>query len=240
MKAFILLVSIIFSIGVNAQKPSHDQWNDLLKKYVSDKGKVNYKGFIKDSLQLNKYLVQLSKNPPAKDWSRNEQMAYWINAYNAFTVQLITRNYPVKSIKEIGGKVPFVNSTWDIKFINIGNEKLDLNNIEHTRLRKQFGDPRIHFSLVCASVSCPKLLNEAYYPAKLDAQLDAQARDFLADPLKNKPGTDSAQLSKIFDWFKGDFTKKTDLVTFLNQYSKVKMKPSVKITYLDYNWNLNE
>lgn len=227
----------------SGKAPSHEIWNNLLKKNVTADGKVNYKAFIKDSVELNKYLKLLSNNPPnEKIWTANEQKAFWINAYNAFTVKLIIKYYPIKSIKDIGSsiQIPFVNTPWDVKFIFIGKEKMDLNNIEHGQLRKKFDDPRIHFAIVCASKSCPALLNEAFDPARLDEQLDNQARVFLKDSFRNKVSATNPQLSKLFDWYKMDFTKKTSLIEFLNKYSPVKINTNAKITHLDYDWSLNE
>lgn len=240
---------IIFLLGValtaNSQsKPTHEAFDALLKKYVSVEGKVNYKGFIKDSANLNGYLNLLSKTPPdEKTWSREEQMAYWINAYNAFTIKLIIKYYPIKSIKDIGSsiQIPFVNTPWDIKFIAIGNEKLDLNTMEHGKLRKSFDDPRIHMALVCASKSCPILLNEAYNARKLDEQLTRQTIAFFADSFRNKVSPDRPQLSMIFNWYGMDFSKNGhSVISFVNTYSKVKIKPKAKIDYLDYDWGLND
>lgn len=223
--------------------PSHGIWNMLLKKNVSAQGKVNYKAFVKDSIELNKYLKLLSDNPPNEQtWTENEQKAFWINAYNAFTIKLIIKYYPIKSIKDIGSKIqiPFVNTPWDVKFISIGKEKMDLNYIEHGQLRKKFEDPRMHFALVCASKSCPALINEAYDAARLEQQLDNQGKAFLKDLSRNKISADNPQLSKIFDWYKTDFTKKGSLIDFLNNYAPVKINANAKITYLDYDWSLNE
>lgn len=221
---------------------SHEQWDKLLKKHVSADGKVNYKGFIKDSVELNKYLKQLSDNSPDENsWTRNEQLAYWINAYNAFTVQLVIRHYPIKSIKDIVKiNIPLVNSPWDIKFFKIGNVKMDLNTIEHDIIRKKFKEPRIHFSLVCASKSCPKLRNEAFTANKLEEQLMEQAKDFLKDSSRNKISKDKIELSKIFDWYSSDFPKGDKLIEFLNTYSPVQINKDVKISYMDYDWDLNE
>jgi len=246
MKKFCLIIINIFLLAIALQaQPNpaiNNTYNQLLKKYVAANGKVNYKGFMKDSTQLNAYLKQLSANPPQNSWSMNDQLAYWINAYNAFTIQLVSRHYPLKSIKDIGSKIkiPFVNTPWDIKFIRIGKNTYDLNNIEHDILRKNFNEPRIHFAIVCASVSCPKLLNEAYTGANLDKQLDNQTRNFINDPTRNKISTNKAEVSAIFNWFAGDFTKKGSLNDFINQFANQKLRPSTKITYLDYNWNLNE
>ena len=222
--------------------PSHTAWTMLLEKYVDTNGNVDYKGFKGDGLKLDAYLNSLEANAPnPKKWSTEEQLAYWINAYNAYTIKLIVDNYPVKSIKDIGGSIPFVNSPWDIKFIEISGDKLDLNNIEHGILRKYFKEPRIHFAVNCASYSCPKLRNEAYEASKLDAQLTDQAKDFLADTKKNKIGDGkSVQLSKLFSWFSGDFKQNGKSVNdFINKYSPVKIKPGADINYLDYNWQLN-
>ncbi|MBC7381491.1 MAG: DUF547 domain-containing protein [Bacteroidia bacterium] len=242
LKIFLTLWSgIILSTQLSAQF-SHDIWNSLLKKHVSSAGIVDYKGFIKDSMDLNKYLKLLSDNPPdAFKNSKNDQMAYWINAYNSFTIKLIIRYYPVKSIKDIAGKIPFVNTPWDIKFIKIGNETYDLNNIEHGKLRKKFNDPRVHMALVCASKSCPILLNEAFTGAKLDAQFEKQAKSFLADPFRNKISPDKPQISLIFKWYAMDFKKNGgSVVSFINKYSSLKINQNATIDHLNYDWSLNE
>ncbi len=246
---FVSFLSVLFQQCSSAtfegsgKAPSHEIWNNLLKKNVAADGKVNYKGFIKDSVEFNKYLKLLTDNSPnEKTWSVNEQKAFWINAYNAFTVKLITKYYPIKSINEIGSsiQIPFVNTPWDVKFIFIGKEKMDLNSIEHGQLREKFDDPRIHFAIVCASKSCPALLNEAYDPARLDQQLDNQAKTFLKDTFRNKVSATNPKISKIFEWFQNDFTKKESLIDFLNKYAPVKINATAKITYLDYDWGLNE
>jgi hypothetical protein len=242
--ALIGLLLVAFFSSHSQNKPTHELFDKLLAKYVSKAGIVNYKGFIRDSVSLNQYLILLSKNPPnEKTWSKEEQMAYWINAYNAFTIKLITKYYPIKSIKDIGSsiQIPFVNTPWDIKFITIGKEKMDLNNIEHGKLRKLFDDPRIHMALVCASKSCPILLNEAYDPRKLDEQLNKQAKAFLADSFRNKMSVDKPQLSMIFKWYSMDFNKNGGSVRdFVNRYSSIKIKPDAKISHIDYDWGLNE
>lgn len=221
----------------------HGSYDKLLKKYVSAKGLVNYKGLKADQKELNSYLDLLSKNAPAASWTKAEQMAFWINAYNAYTIRLILDHYPVASIKDIGSKIkiPFVTTPWAIKFFTIGGNKMSLDNIEHGTLRKNYNDPRIHFALVCASMSCPRLRNEAYTAARLDSQLDDQGRDFLNNPAKNKISPASAQLSKYFDWYKGDWEKNGQSVDkWVNKYSSTKMDAKAKVSYLDYNWSLNE
>lgn len=249
MKKILWLGILLLATSCSAQswkssstQPSYEIWDALLHKYVNDKGMVNYKGFIHDKAKLDKFLHQLSTHAPNPEtWSKNERMAYWINAYNAFTIKLIIMHYPVESIKDIGPaiQIPFVNTPWEIKFFSIGGEKMNLDEIEHGILRKKFDDPRIHFALVCASMSCPKLRNEAYTPGKLDQQLNDQGREFLSNTSKNKITPHKLQLSKYFKWYKGDFTQGQSLIDFLNKYAPVKINPDASISYLDYNWSLN-
>ncbi|GAB3499646.1 DUF547 domain-containing protein [Spirosoma knui] len=240
---FSLLLLITTLTFASSAPVDHSAFDRLLKKYVNDKGLVNYKGFKSEEKVFNDYLAMLSKNAPAASWSKNEQMAYWINAYNAYTIRLILDHYPVKSIKDIGSKIkiPFVTTPWAAKFFTIGGEKMSLDNIEHGTLRKKYNDPRIHFTLVCASISCPRLRNEAYMADKLDAQMDDQGRDFLNNPAKNKVGKDKSQLSKYFDWYKGDWNSNGQSVEkWVNKYSNTKISDKTEIEFLDYNWNLNE
>lgn len=241
MKILTLILIIGISIPSFSQEHlKHDQWTRLLQTYVSVTGNVDYKEIKANEAELDAYLEVLSKNHPTAEWDKNDQLAFWINAYNAFTVKLIVKNYPVVSIKELGGSIYKVNTPWDEKFIHIGDETYDLNNIEHGIIRKEFNDPRIHFAVNCASISCPPLRNEAYVGSKLNAQLNDQTKRFINDPTKNKITKNKAQLSKIFTWFKGDFTASgLSVVEFINQYSEVKMTKKTKITYFDYDWNLN-
>lgn len=244
-----LLCSLLLSCGVpttyknsKAKAPSHKLWDTLLQTHVSPEGMVDYKGLIKDSTAFRNYLEVLSSHPPAEDWTKEEKLAYWINAYNAFTIQLIVDHYPVESIQDLHPKayIPLVNSVWHKRFFQIGGKPMTLNAIEHKILRPKFEEPRIHFAIVCASKSCPKLLDQAYTPEALDQQLTTQAKAFLADDFRNKITPDHIQLSKIFSWFKGDFTKDQSLIAFLNQYAPVPIEEQANISYLEYDWSLNE
>ena len=246
IKKLILLPLFLLSLSCShtpAQGPvvSHEIWDGLVKKYVQSDGFVNYKGFGKDSAALNQYLSILSSTHPGSNWTREEQMAFWINAYNAFTVKLIVDNYPMSSIKDIKSGIPFVNTVWDIKFINLMGNEYDLNNIEHGILRKQFKDARIHAALNCASWSCPALRGEAYVASRLDSQLDDAMRRFVNDPLRNRVSAQNAELSQIFNWYSGDFLEEAgSLQAYINRYAKVKLGSKGKITYLGYDWRLNE
>jgi hypothetical protein len=225
-----------------ARPVSHERWDRLVKKHVRPDGLVDYRGLLRDSAELNAYLRVLeSAHPDAKNWSREEQMAYWINAYNAYTAQLIVRHYPVASIKDIKKGVAFVNSVWDIKFIRIGNYTYDLNNIEHNILRPVFKDARIHAAINCASYSCPVLRTEAYTADRLDQQLDEQMRQFVNDPQRNRIAAGKAEVSEIFKWFDGDFKRDGGSVKgFINRYAEKKVDEKTELGYLDYDWRLNE
>jgi hypothetical protein len=221
---------------------THEQWDALVKKHVGTDGFVHYKAFLQDTAALDRYLRHLeSAHPNDKNWSRNEQMAYWINAYNAYTVRLILRNYPLESIKDIKKGVAFINSVWDLKFIKIQGFTYDLNNIEHNILRPVFKDARIHAAINCASYSCPRLLNEAYTAERLEAQLDASMRSFVNDPLRNQITAEKAKVSEIFKWFRGDFERDAGSVRqYLNRYATLKLSDKTDIGHLDYDWKLNE
>ena len=249
-RIFVGVCALIFITGcgihISGKEPvySFDAWTVLLKKHVNEEGLVDYKGFIADKDKLQVFLDDLSANPPAKSWSDNEKIAYWLNAYNAFTIKLIVDHYPVKSIKDLGPKhqIIFINTPWDRKFFKIGGKTMTLNRIEHRILRREFREPRIHFALNCASMSCPKLRREAYVGSKLDEQLTDQAKDFLRDQSRNKPDKEHPKLSAIFDFYGKDMKKwsgKT-LIQYINQYSPVQMNADADIEYLDYDWSLNK
>ena len=220
---------------------NHKIWDELTKKYVNEKGFANYKGFIKDSTKLNEYLSVLSANHPSEEWTSDQRKAYWINAYNAFTVKLIVDNYPVESIKDLGGSIYKVNTPWDIKFIKIEDKEYDLNNIEHSILRKEWEDPRIHAAVNCASVSCPALRKGAFTANRLDQQLDEQMKAFVNDTSKNKLSADKVRISKLFKWFTGDFKiVSPSVIAYLNEFSNVNIDNNAEIEYIEYDWGLND
>ena len=211
----------------------HSEWDILLKKYVDTEGIVDYKGFLKDREALNSYLRMLSENEPTNDWSVQELLAYYINTYNAYTINLILNNYPVKSIKDISGP-------WTKGIVPIGDKNLSLGGLENGVLRKM-NEARIHFAINCASISCPNLLNEAFKAETIDEQLDRVTRGFINSD-KNEFSSKTLKLSSIFDWYKKDFTVngEVDVVGFINQYSESQLDSNIPIGYKEYNWNLNE
>ncbi len=218
-------------------KPNHKPWDEVTSKHVSPTGKVNYKGMKVDLKKIVSYLEHLKNTPPKKDWTKNEKLAYWINLYNASTVYLIVSNYPVSSINKINRGKPF-----DKKFIKSGTNVYSLNDIENAIIRSKFNDPRIHAALNCAAVSCPKLMSGAYLADKLNAQLNSQTKAWINDATKNKLTPNKIQVSKIFEWYAEDFKAGGGVIKFVSKYSikKFIIDPKAKITYLEYDWALNE
>lgn len=221
-----------FTDSSNTGKVAHTPWNVLLQKHVDTDGNVNYKNFLKDKQALQDYLDYLAKNEPQKNWSKAEGLAYYINLYNAATVLLILEHYPLESIKDI-------NSPWGKEWVAIGSKTYSLGDIEHKILRKM-DEPRIHFAINCASYSCPKLWNKAFTAADLESQLTAVTKDFVSDTKRNSIAEKEVGLSNIFKWYKKDFTENGSLTDYINKYSKTKISADANISYLKYDWSLNE
>ncbi|MBL7793320.1 MAG: DUF547 domain-containing protein [Saprospiraceae bacterium] len=227
----LLLCCLLCHAAVAAySQPNYQAYNALLANYVSKTGEVNYKALKTNPAALIRAIDSFAKQTPSSKWSKNEQLAFWINAYNVFTIKLITDNYPLKSIMELDG-----GKTWDVKRIKIGGELYSLNQIENEIIRPQFKDARIHFALNCAAKSCPPLYDKAYLPSQLEQQLDERTRSFVRST-NNELSEKTVKISKIFDWYKADFG---DLIVFLNKYADVKISPQAKITYAEYDWTVN-
>ncbi len=232
MKKFIGISFFLFSVLFIHAQNIHAPFDTLLKKYVSPSGKVNYKAFKQDHQVLKDYLKTLADKKPSAKASRNAQMAYWINLYNAATIDLILNNYPIKSIINLDG-----GKTWDVKRVQVGNKKVSLNYIENDLLRPTYKDARIHFAVNCAAKSCPPLLNEAWTAKNINGYFEQQAKAFINDPKYNKISPKEVQISKIFEWYAGDFG---NIIDYLNKYSTTKINPNAKVSYLEYNWQLNQ
>jgi hypothetical protein len=201
---------------------------ELLTKYVAN-GHVDYAGFKRDEARMERL-------------PREEQFAFYINAYNAWTIKLILTGYPgVKSIKDLGS---LFQSPWKKEFVRIHGKTLTLDDIEHGILRPRFKDPRVHFAIVCASKSCPPLTAEPYLGAVLDAQLNRSTRDFLNTPANYRLDRNTFWVSSIFKWFAEDFNK--DVVGFYLRFAQGELKQKLQagrdridVNYLDYDWSLN-
>jgi len=218
----------------------HSIYATLLKKYVNQ-GHVDYRGFKTEETKLDEYLKILEKTD-SKNLSRNEQFAFYINAYNAWTIKLILSSYPgVKSIKDLGS---ILKSPWEKKICRIDGEVLTLDDIEHNILRPRFKDPRVHFAINCAAFSCPPLRFEPYLGSILDRQLDMAASTFINNPKRNYLNGSTLFVSKIFKWFSKDFNK--DVIGFFLKYARDDFKEEleakrdkIKVKYLHYDWSLN-
>jgi hypothetical protein len=252
----------LFSVQVSAANAfDHSQWDTLLKQHVlplngGQASQVDYQGFADDKAELDRYLADLSKVKSGEfdAWLKDEQLAFLINVYNAWTVELILTEWPdLDSIKDLGG---FFSSPWSKSFIPLLGETRSLDDIEHTLIRgsDRYQDPRIHFAVNCASIGCPALRNEAYTGKHLDTQLEEQTRLFLQDRSRNRAEAGKLLLSSIFKWYRGDFEKgwqgyasleqflvdhAVDLSLTPEEIQKLKDK-DMTIRFLDYDWALNK
>ncbi len=242
---------------------SHEAFTALLKKHVVllDGGKgsqLRYAGMARDRAALKAYTDGLSGVSAATfaGFSKPQQMAFLINAYNAFTIELILSKYPrLDSIKDLGA---LFSSPWKPKFIQLLGTEMSLDNIEHDTLRAKgrYDDPRIHFAVNCASIGCPMLREEAFVADRLEAQLEEQTRRFMGDRSRNRYNAANGKLeiNKIFDWYGGDFKLGhkgiASLPAFAARYSDLladapadreKLKGlKAEIDFLDYDWKLND
>jgi hypothetical protein len=231
-------------VGVEFDQ-SHATFTGVLTRYVKD-SHVDYATLKAQPQELNGYLDQISavSRTDFKKWKEPQQIAFLANAYNAYTLRLITEHYPVKSIKDIGN---FLRGPWDQPVVGLFGEMITLNTLEHKILRVDYAEPRLHFALVCAAKGCPPLRSEAYVGVRLDEQLDDQARQFLATPAKNRVEAAAATvyLSPIFKWYGADFEKKSgSVLAALKPWwpgkSGVLVRDDFKIRYTDYDWSLND
>lgn len=232
-KILFLLITLLTFSQVKSQTSI---FNDLLQNYVTESGIVDYKSFKNDEVKLDSFITYLEVTTPNDSWSQNKQKAFWINAYNAYTIKLILEYYPLKSIMNIkkDGK-----TAWKIPFAKVGGKTYTLDHIEHEILRKNLFDPKIHVGVNCASGSCPKLGNIAFTEENVEAELTKLMKAFVNDTSRNKISKKKAQISSIFDWFKGDFTKEGSVIDYLNQFSETQIKSNARISYLKYDWTLN-
>lgn len=261
-----IVISILFVIlliqPVYAFDHQHSLWHSIVQEnvHIMSNGlssSVDYNDIKNSDSQLKQYLTILSSVDEKEfaQWSKNQQKSFLINAYNAFTIQLVINHYPgIKSIKDIGS---WFSSPWKKKFFVLLNKERSLDDIEHTLLRKEgrYDDPYIHVALVCASVGCPALRNEAYTSEKIEQQLSESMHNFLSDKKRNRYNSKSGTLevSKIFKWYKDDFNKGYrglfSLSDLFSRYAEVLLddpgsqlrikSKKVDINYLEYDWSLN-
>lgn len=257
-KSLSSLLLLLVPLAAYAGGFDQSLWNQLLHDHVvwirgGVASRVDYSGFANDHEKLKRYLNAVSSvtREEFESWSRDEQLAFLINAYNAWTIELVLSHYPgIDSIRDIG--FWFIQSPWEISFIALFGEKRTLDEIEH-RIRQHFHDPRIHFALNCASVGCPALRPEAYTGEALDSQLADSAHRFLSDRKRNRLEGNTLMVSSIFDWYRSDFAQgwhgADTLGEFLALYkqalgltdaqAQALKAGKMDIGFLEYDWSLN-
>ena len=250
----IVAAAAFFAAPVFSQSfdPAHQAWDGLLRKHVVvlDAGRASqlgYAGMARDRAALQSYLDGLSAvgEREFNGWTKPQQMAFLINAYNAFMVQKVLARYPdIGSIWDFG-KV--FGNPFKERFFSLFGRPFSLDVIEHDMLRKSYAEPRVHYALNCASVGCPMLREEAYVAARLERQLEEQATRFLSDRLRNRMRDGRLEVSKIFDWYREDFAPRE---RYFARYAKLLadrqadqellLQAKAPISFLDYDWSLND
>ncbi|MBK7878485.1 MAG: DUF547 domain-containing protein [Planctomycetes bacterium] len=232
---------------------THAAWTELLRNRFTSTG-FDYASLLKDSKPVDDYLAALAAVDAADfaTWKREQQLAFWINAYNAYTLKRVLQSYPFEKVNELGADK---KGPWDERFIPLGKlapdlkqEKLTLNELENKILRPKFKDARIHAAINCAAESCPPLRPEAFVAERLDRQLDIQVLKWLGNPAFNRidAAKNELQLSALFDWYKKDFVDEAGSVeAWIAKHGPketvawLEKAKDVKTTYFDYSWKLN-
>jgi hypothetical protein len=237
-----------------AQGLDHSALDAVLRRNVAADG-VRYAALAADRGGLDQYLARVGAvtDSAYRSWPRSEQLAYLINSYNAIVLRQVLDAYPIKRSLAPAALVRPANSVWQIAGFfggtrhNVAGQRLTLDDIEHKLLRATLKEPRIHAALVCAAVSCPPLRAEAYRADRIEAQLDDQMRRFLADPKRNRVdrARGEVRLSEIFKWFAEDFGGADGIIPFVARYMDAPTRAwlnagRVRVTYFDYDWNLND
>lgn len=244
-----------------AQTFDHDHaaWDALLKRHVrwlpdQKQSRVDYAGFARDRAALRQVLDAFSAVAAAdfERWPSAQRMAFLINAYNAFTVELVLTRYPdLASIQDLGS---LWRSAWRIEFFGLLGAKRHLDWIEHEQLRPRYADPRVHAALNCASIGCPALRPEAFVATRLEAQLEDGMRRFLGDSSRNRVREGGLEVSSIFKWYRGDFEKGQQGFSrvedvFARYADELTQRPeerarlrerALPLRFLDYDWSLND
>lgn len=241
--AFLLLLAAVAAPAARAAQVNNTPYAELLAKYNED-GLVNYTGLKEQHAKLKKYLDYLASINP-DELARNDAFAYYINLYNAATLDIVLDNYPgIESIKDIGG---ILGSPWKKDFIRLNGKSVSLDYIEHGILRPVYMDPRVHFAVNCASMGCPPLHGEPFEGATLDFTLDELTRNVMADPSQTRLEDEELFVNKVFDWFGGDWGSKQEKIGFVRQYAPKKLAAKIgklgrqlNLEYSDWDWTLND
>jgi hypothetical protein len=226
----------------------HSAWQRLLERYVSaSPDGINRFGYarvtVADKAALKSYLGDMQR-VKVTALSENEQRAFWINLYNALTIDVVLDHYPVATIRDIGGGL-FVAGPWKKEYVTVEGRKLSLDNVEHDILRKTWRDPRVHYAVNCASISCPNLMAEAFTGAKLERMLNQGARDYVNHPRGARVDRGRLTLSQIYSWYRRDFgSSDGEVIAHVAGFAEPKLKKQLAdiktIAGYDYDWSLNE
>lgn len=228
---FLALVSV--SLGYTQNKADFFIKADSFFKSHVKNGRVDYKNIKENPGTLNE-LLELAQGISIDMRDANEYEAFWINGYNLSVIKVIIENYPLKSPLDISG-------FYDVTKYNIGGESITLNDIEHQLLRKNFSkDPRFHFVLVCGGLDCPPIIDEAYIPNRLNAQLNSQTKKALNDSNFIQIKDTVVGIPQMFEWYKSDFEYNGKVIDFINRYRNEKLPISSELVYHPHDWNLNE
>jgi hypothetical protein len=251
-------------LGPDAPAFSHRTYDDVLRRYVDDRGLVDYLGLAQRRADLDRYYARLAATSPDNDPERfpeySDRLAYWLNAYNAGVLVAVLSQYPIGSVDEVPPPAPLffmprLSGFFVFTRMVLGGDAISFYALENSVIRERFDDPRIHFALVCASMSCPRLRAHAYGAAELDAQLDEDVRRFMAEDrgVQIDPVARTVRLSKIFEWYESDFTgwmkrqgEEASLRAYVRRYLDDDRRAALDacadctVEFLAYDWALND
>lgn len=233
-KIFLVVLALLtVSLGYTQGKGDFFAKADVFFKAYVKNGRVDYKNIKENPKRLNE-LMALAKGIAVDMENASEFEAFWINGYNLSVIKAVVENYPLKSPLDISG-------FYDVAKYNIGGQNITLNDIEHQLLRKNFSkDPRFHFVLVCGGLGCPPIIDEAYVPNRLNAQLNRQTKKALNDSDFVQINDAVVAIPQMFEWYKSDFEYSGEVIDFINRYRSEKLPAGAELVYYPHDWNLNE
>jgi hypothetical protein len=247
----VLTLALLFVATVSRAavgEPDYSVWTTLLQRHYDPAAGMNYGALKARDLPALQKLRSTLARVDVKSLTRDQQLAYWINLYNINSTAIVAEKYPIESIRDLSTDLIIRLNVFDKKVVPFGNGKISLNDIENTYIREGFHDPRIHFAINCAAKSCPPIRREAFTGARVQAQLDDQARTFLNGTKGMRISGDTVHVTKIMDWFEKDFDKwGGGVASFLRKYASPENRrkldaagESLEIDYDDYDWSVND
>jgi len=246
--AFLLIATLTLATTASAAEPDYSAWTEILSTHYNPAKGMDYERLRREDYPKLTKLVDTLSSVDVGSLTRDEQLAYWMNLYNVSTITLIVDNYPVDSIRDLSKSLINKYQVFDREVVPSGGRMVSLNEIEHEKIREGFSDPRIHFAINCAARSCPPMRQEAFVGARVDAQLEEQARSFINHNVRVELEGDKATLevTKIMDWFEEDFEKAGGVAAFVKKYLtgddavKLSTAKRIRVDHFDYDWTLND